>query len=209
MPNPAIAVGGLGVGTSLIGANQQRKAAEGATAAQVEMGDKAIAEQRRQFDKYQEVLAPYVESGELGLAGMLGLSGLKGAPAQQEQIDLIRNSPEFKALSEVGQEAILANASATGGLRGGNVQGALARFEQQNLSDLINKQMSRFGGIAQLGQASAAGTGSAALQTGANVSNILGNQGEAIGQGLIARGNVNANVFGDIGKFGGQILGGF
>ncbi|WP_449405980.1 hypothetical protein [Massilia phosphatilytica] len=39
-------------------------------------------------------------------------------------------APRFQALQQQGNDAILANASATGGLRGGNVQGALGQFSR-------------------------------------------------------------------------------
>lgn len=208
MPNPLVAVAGIGTGvTGAIGANQQKKAAQGATAAQMQAADKAIAEQRRQFDVAQKLFAPYVEGGATGLGGFIDMIGL-GAPGAQEQaIQRIEQGPQFEALMRQGEEAILQNASATGGLRGGNVQGALARFRPQVLSDLIQQQMAGFTNLAQLGQASAAGQASGALQTGANVGNLLQGQGQAMAQGLLARGNASAAPFGAMSGLLGQFVG--
>ena len=51
-----------------------------------------------------------------------------------------------------GQDAILQNASAIGGLRGGNTQAALAQFRPALLSQLIAEQYNRLGGLSSLGQ---------------------------------------------------------
>jgi hypothetical protein len=93
---------------------------------------------------------------------------------------------------------MLQRASATGGLRGGNIQAALAQFRPQMLQQAIEQQYGRLGGFAgtglgvteQLyrgGQASAANQASAAGTMGANVSNLLGQQGAAQAGGALGR----------------------
>ena len=205
----AVAVAGTGLVTSAISSNQQKKAAQGATNAQIEAGDKSIAESRRQFDKLQEVLAPFTQAGEGAIGGLSDLLGLSGPESARDAIIEIEGSPEFEARTKLGEEAILQNASATGGLRGGDTQGALAEFRPQVLTDLINQRFQRLGSIAQLGQASAAGVGAAAIRTGENIGGVFRNQGEVAGQGILAKGNLNAQLIGDIGRFGGQLVGGF
>ena len=83
---------------------------------------------------------------------------------------------------------MLSRASATGGLRGGNIQAALGQFRPQLLSNLIEKQYGQLGGLATLGQSSAAGVGTAGMNTGANIANLLGQQGAAQAGGAIAQG---------------------
>lgn len=207
MSGVALAVGLGTAAAGAISANQQKQAAKGATNAQVEAGDRAVEEQRRQFDAFQKVMAPYVQGGEEGLGGMLDILGLSGQEKQQAAIAGIEESPLFTELARQGEEAILANASATGGLRGGNTQGALAQFRPSLLNNLINQRFQQFGQVAQLGQASAAGVGAAGLQTGANVGNIYQNQGEAIGQGILARGQSNAAPFNALASMGGYAFG--
>jgi hypothetical protein len=56
------------------------------------------------------------------------------------------------------------------------------------LSQLINQQYNRLGGLAQMGQASAAGVGSAGLQTGSNIAQLLQAQGAAQAGGQLAAG---------------------
>lgn len=197
------------IGSTVVSSLIQSDAAGDATQAQVESGDKAIGEQRRQFDKLQEVLAPFTGIGEEAVGGISELMGFQGPEAATAAIAGIEESPEFAARTRLGEEAILQNASATGGLRGGNTEEALAQFRPQILSDLINQRFQRLGGLAQLGQSSAAGVGAGAINTGQNISGIMQNQGEAIGQGALAKGNAFGDVAGSIGTVAGMSEGRF
>jgi hypothetical protein len=136
----------------------------------------------------QKLLAPYTQAGQPALQGMQNLIGLGGAEAQQQAIAGIEQSPLFQALTRQGEEAILQRASATGGLRGGNVQAALAQFRPQMLQQALEQQYSRLGGLTSLGQQSAARVGAAGMQTGVNVGNLLQQQGAAQAGGALGRG---------------------
>lgn len=115
------------------------------------------------------------------------LSGDQGA------IDAVRNGAEFASLNRQGEEAILANAAATGGLRGGNTQGALANFRADLLAKLITEQFGRAGQITQVGQ-NAAGVASSAIGgTANNIAQLLADQGAATAGGQIAKGNAGLN----------------
>lgn len=160
MPNPMVAMIGASVGSAVMQSNAQKKAA-GQQAASAQQG---IEEQRRQYDAMQALLKPYVEAGTGALSNQLALTGVSGAKAQQAAINAIQQGPEFAALTRQGEEAILQSAAATGGLRGGNVQGALAQFRPQVLSSLIEQQYGRLGGLASAGQNAATGVGTAGLQ---------------------------------------------
>ena len=187
----AAVVGGTVVG-GYMSSKAQSKAAGQAADAQERVSELGIEEQRRQFDAIQKMLAPFVNAGTGALSGQQDILGLSGAGAQQNAIGAIEKSPQFLALTQQGEEAILANASATGGLRGGNVQGALGQFRPQLLAQLIDQQYSRLGGLTQMGQASAAGVGSAGMQTGNNVTQLLGQQGAAQAGAALAAGNAKS-----------------
>jgi hypothetical protein len=227
------ALAGIAVGgATLISGMAQADAAESAAAAQTGASQAGIEEQRRQFDKVQELLKPYSMAGEKALGGLApfaaagapaleeqqALLGLRGPEAERAAIERIRGGETFKALAGQGEEALLQRASATGGLRGGNIQGALAQFRPALLSSLIDQQYGRLGGmtalgqtttqnLAGLGQASAAGTGAAAQTTGANVANLLGQQGAALAGAEIAQGKafgaIPAAISGGLGLFSG------
>lgn len=191
----------------ITGAKQAGKAAERAGATQAAAAQQGIEEQRRQFDKFVELMAPYVTAGTGALGGQQALVGLGGAEAQQQAIAGLEGSPQFQALTQQGENAILQNAAATGGLRGGNVQAALAQFRPQVLSDLINQQYARLGGLSTMGQNAAAGQAAAGQTLGANVSGLLGQQGAATAGGQIARGAVPGQTFGQLLQIGGTIAG--
>lgn len=194
------------IGAAGIGAYAQSKSASKAADAQIEAADAGVAENSRQFDIAKELLQPYVDSGESGLSGMLNLSGANGEEAYNKEIAMIEGGPEYEALVRNGEAAILGNASATGGLRGGNTQGALAQFRPEMLSSLINQKYQQYGGIAQIGQNSAAGVGSAALQTGQANSALYQQAGAAQAGNAIAQGQI---VNGLIGDTVGLLAGGF
>ena len=224
----AAAVAVVGVGSAVIKGN----AAARASRAQVQGAEAGIAEQRRQFEAAQAVLAPYVDAGEEALTGLkpyvdVGpeallqqrvLAGLEGPDKQREAINALAANPEFQALSRQGEEAILQNASATGGLRGGNIQGALAQYRPAMLQDYITQQYSRLGGltalgqttsqnIAQLGQASATGQATAGLRTGADIAGLYGDIGAARAGKFLSQGDMWGSILGSASKFAGAASG--
>lgn len=217
MPDPvtALVVGG----SQVVGGIMQSNAASDAAGAQVAASQAGIEEQRRQFNAVQEILKPYVTAGTGAITGLQpyaaagapaleqqqALLGLRGPEAQQAAIAGIESGAGFQAQVRQGEEALLQRASATGGLRGGNIQAALAQFRPQMLQAEIEKQYGRLGGLtalgqttsqnlAQLGQASAAGTATAGLRTGADIANLMGQQGAARAGAELAQGQAFANV---------------
>lgn len=184
---------------SVLGAVVGSNAASRAAGAQTAAAQAGIGEIGRQFDALQKLLQPYVQAGTQGLAGYQALSGAGGAQAQQGAIDALQSSPAYSSLVRSGEQAILQNAAATGGLRGGNVQNSLAVNRENILAALIDKQLGQFGTLAQMGQNSAAGVGSAGMATGGNIANLLQQSGAAQAGGTIAGANAINNAAGTIG----------
>lgn len=207
MPNPAIALVGASVGGSVVQANAAKKAGSAAAAAQTDASNAQIAEQRRQFDMVRTLLQPYVDAGGKGLTGMLDLIGLNGNQSQQGAIDNIANGSEYQTLTQQAEEAILANASATGGLRGGDTQRALAGMRPEILNNLVNQQYSRLGGLMTTGQNSAAGVGAAGQNMANSVSQALGSIGQAQAGAALASGQATSNAAGGIAGTIGNVLG--
>lgn len=194
----ATAIIGSAVVGGALSSSAQRSAAKTAATAQTQATSDSMAEQRRQFDSIQALFRPYVEAGGGALARQLDLVGNNGPEAQQRAIQAIEMGPEFAAMTRQGEEAILQNAAATGGLRGGNVQSALAKFRPEVLSSLLNQQYQRLGGLTQLGQASAGNQAAGAQTFANNMSNLFTQRGEALAGSALARGQANANMFGNI-----------
>ncbi len=191
----------------ITGADDQADAIEAAARTQAASADKGILAQQQALEEFRKTLAPFVSAGTGALAGQQNLLGLNGAAPQQAAIGAIEASPQFTALTQQGEDAILANASATGSLRGGNVQGALAQFRPQLLAQLIEQQYARLGGLSGMGANAAAGVGTAGMQTGANVAQLLQQQGAATAGGQIAQGGVARQGFSDLLKIGSTIAG--
>lgn len=193
-----VAVAGATVVGGIMSSKSASKAAKSAAGAQVAAADAQIAESQRQFDSIQELLKPYTQAGTGALTGQQNLLGLNGADAQQQAISALEGSPAMQALTQQGENAILQNASATGGLRGGNVQGALAQFRPQLLNQLIQQQYSNLGGLVSVGQNAAAGVGNAGQNSSNQIINALGQQGAAQAGAALATGQANANMWGGI-----------
>lgn len=193
MPSPVASI--IGGGLSLVGSVMQSRAANNAASMQSEASDRGIAEQRRQFDMIRELLQPYVSAGTEALGVNRAILGLSGPEAQQAQVSAIENSPLFQSLIRSGEDAILSNASATGGLRGGNTQAALAQFRPAMLSQELQNRYANIAGLTSLGQQSAAGVGTAGLQTGQMISNSLAQQGAARAGGALESGRAMSNLF--------------
>ena len=180
--------------TGQTAANIQAEAASGAAAAESAAAQAGIDETRRQFDAMQSLLSPYVQAGTQSLKSQQDLAGINGPEAQAAAMKAISESPEMLGMIQQGENALLQQGAATGGLRGGNTAGALAQFRPQMLSGLINQQYSRLGGITQMGQASAAGVGAAGMQSGSQIAGLLGQQGAAQAGGILGAGQANAQA---------------
>lgn len=262
----AVASALIGAAASIGGSLLASGGAKSAANAQAEANAQAIAEQRRQFDRVQQLLAPYAQGGTGAFSQLLALAGATpqqtnwqayaqsnpalmqafnaqrinpygggtqdlatfaqqwqqrndpradltkfqtgGAQAQQQAISQLEQSPTFQALARQGEEGILQNASATGGLRGGNVQGALAQFRPALLNQQIQQQLSTLGGIAGLGQNAAAGVGNAGVQTGQSIGALMQDTGQARGYGALGSSAALGGGLASLGNILGGALGG-
>lgn len=191
------------------------------------LGAQARAEALRRFKESDRYKAAGADRGKM-LADFKGSERFKnlGAGAQARALEALRKDPrfsnakrqanaiskiengsEFKTLTQAGENAILTNASATGGLRGGNTQRALAEFRPQILDALINKQIGNLGGLAASGQNAAFGLGEAAQNTGNQVSGLFGDRGAAQAGAAVALGQAGVNLWGGLAGTIGNLMG--
>ncbi len=176
----AAAIIGGSILTGVLGSQSAGKAAK----AQVKGQEAGIDEQRRQFDVTQQSLQPFQQAGEAALTQQQALLGLSGDEAQQQAFASFSESPGQQFLRERGQRNLLRNASAIGGLGGGNVRSALVQqgvgFAQQD----FNNQFGRLGQLAGQGQAAATNVGQFGAQAAGNISNALVAGGQARASGI-------------------------
>ena len=194
---PAAAIAGAGIAGGLISANSQKKAAKSAANAQTDASYASIAEQRRQFDLSQQLVQPYVTAGTNALSQQQNLMGLNGTSAQQTAINNLQNSPFLQSMYKQAENALLQNAAATGGLRGGNIQGALADNRMNMLNTAYTNQLQNLGNLVTLGQNSATNTGTNAMAMANNIGNLNTNVGQAQAGYALARGQATQNLMGN------------
>lgn len=204
-----LAAAGLGVAGSLFGAHSQNKAAKNAANAQTAGANAGIAENGRQFDLVQSLLNPFVQGGTNAFGAQQNLIGLNGAGNQQSAIDAIQNSPFFQAQLNQGNNALLQQASATGGLRGGNIQSALGQFAPNLLNQMVQNQFSNLGNLSSYGANAAAGVGTAAQNTAQANSALYGNIGDAQANSALMRGANQAGLASSLGGLGSNLMLGY
>lgn len=207
----AAAVIGSAVVGGVLSSQAQGDAADTAANAQTQSSAANIAEQQRQFDYIKNLMKPFADAGLKSLGMQQDILGINGAAPQQGAYDAIENSPAFAALKTSGENAILQNASATGGLRGGNVERALSQYRPALLAQLIESQYGKLNGITSIGQNAAAGTGNAASVTSTNIGTSLDNIGAAQAGAALARGRATGGLASSLGGGVGlySALGGF
>lgn len=200
-----MATAAISAGASILGGIAGGKGASKAAKVQAAAYQKGIDEQSREFGITQQNEAPYLQAGNGGLSAYLGLLGLgpQGATGQQSAIDQLKTSPLFTSLMSNGTSSILANAAATGGLRGGNTQDALSRLGVDTLSNVIQNQLSNYGSLINTGQAAVAGQAAAGQNYANSVSDLYGKQGGAQANAAAAPYAAFQQVLGGLGNAAG------
>lgn len=193
----------------LLGAGSEKKAISSATNAEVGAFNKGIDEQQRQFDLTRSDFAPYLKAGTGALGGISDLTGLNGGPQQQTAIDALKASPYYQSLYRNGLEANLQNASATGGIRGGNEVSSLANFGSDTLAQTIQQQLSNLGGIAGMGEGATNQVAGFGANTANQIATLLGNIGGAQASGALAKGGINNQMWNSAGGFLDSIVSSF
>jgi hypothetical protein len=149
-----IGAGLIGGGMAYSGYESSKAASQAAESAANVSAD-AQTKALEYLQETEEIPQQFRESSLKKLAGIYGLEGGEGS--QEEFINYLKETPLYNALvgqRAEGEEAIMRQASATGGLRSGNVQEALYDYNTQlglnALLDSYNMEISGLGGLAQL-----------------------------------------------------------
>ena len=205
--NSVVEIGTFGLVSDVTGVEGAQDAANKAAGIQARGAEAGIAEQRRQFDVTQANLQPFQEAGVGAIGQQQALLGLSGVEAQNEAFAGLQESPGQRFLRDRQQKALLRNASAIGGLGGGNVRTALQEqavgFAQQD----INNQFGRLGQLAGQGQAATTNLGQFGAQTASNISNLGIAGAEARASGVLGSQQAEAQFRSQILQLGGQAVG--
>jgi|GEM_PF-2227917 len=130
-----------GVASSAMSANQAGKA----NASQQQAAQNQLQLAQQQYDTMQTQISPYLSAGQTGLTDYGDLLGANGNDAQNAAIGDIKNGAQYQGLMQTGNQNILANASATGGLRGSNTDNTLANTGISTLNGLITQRLAGYG----------------------------------------------------------------
>ncbi|HHZ97356.1 MAG TPA: hypothetical protein EYN67_17835 [Flavobacteriales bacterium] len=186
-------------GASLVGGIMSSNAA-GDAAAQQQAGTQAgIESQERMFDKSLELQAPYRE------AGYGALEGLQSLVDPQGRADMLQSyyaGPEYSALSGQVEEQQMRNAAATGGVRGGANQAALASIAPQLGQQYLGGLNQQYTGLANMGMGAASQGSGQAMQLGGNISNLQQQAAQAGASNSMAQANIWGNVASDFAGLG-------
>lgn len=153
-------IGALGIGALTAGgtAYMTKRASEKASGAALQASETEAAAQREALEYLKDINKLPQELREQALTQLGGLYGLEGGlGSQQELIQRAIESPLYKEIMgglDLGEEAILRSAAATGGLRSGNVSYNLAdyatKLRNQALLQSYNEQLRGLTGLAGL-----------------------------------------------------------
>ncbi len=96
-------------------------------------------------------ISPFTTTGTNANNLMAALSGASGNPAQSAAFADFQTSPLVQFLQQQGEQGVLRNASALGGLGGGGIQKDLMRFNQGLASTELDKTFGRLDTLANRG----------------------------------------------------------
>jgi len=152
------------------------------------MGTKlGIDEQRRQFDLSREDAQPYMQAGQSALTQQQALLGLSGADAQEQAMGQFQESPGQKFLRERQERTLLRNASATGGLGGGNVRTALQEQAAGIAGQQFGDYQNRLAGLSGQGQTAVNAQGVLGANKAGQISNLYTQGGQARASGILGQ----------------------
>lgn len=201
----AAAIGGIA--SSVIGSN----AASDAASTQAAASDKASQVQLDMFNRTKADEAPFVAAGGNALTQLMSGIGIGGNnPTGQGPLnapftmDQFQHSPGYQFQQQEGQDAVLHNASRTGGVNSGNTLKALTSYGQgvanqdywNAYNAYVNRQNQQFGQlqtVAGSGQNAAANLGALGTQVGSNVGNNIIGAGNASAAGQVGSANAISN----------------
>lgn len=176
----------MGILGRITGSDNAAKAAKKAAKIQAKSAAEAIAFQRESRDLARSDLQPFRQAGQDQLSP---LSSLISDP--QAQLNFVQNNPFFNALADDAQSRLFSNQAARGKVGSGGTAQALQNSLLLLGQDLLNNNINQRFNIATMGQNAAAGQGTATIQSGNAISDLLTQQGNALAAGQVGAANAN------------------
>lgn len=156
------------------------------------------------FDPINAGLSPVMGLATQGAGALSNLLGLGGGDMASVFAGL-KESPIYQSLMHNGEEAVLQNASATGGLRGGNVQHSLAGLGTDVLAKTYQMMVDNLMGATELGSKTGLGLGALGGDQARLNAQLQKQKADAQADALTGRANVAAGMYGDYSGIAGTI----
>lgn len=198
---------GIGIVGGLLGGGSAKKASKKASAELVAALQGGINTMNANLDYTKGIYQPAIDVLDPSVTAMADLLGLNGGGSQQMSLDGLQSSPLMESLTRNGEEAVLQNAAATGGIRGGNTQRGLADFRSDTFARLIQQQLANLGGLSSIGLGGAGAVTGASGNTAQAIAQMLGQQGQARAGQQITAGGINSQNWNNVAGFGQDVLG--
>lgn len=188
------------IGNLILGSSASKKAIGKANDA-TQLGiTNAKGDLNAQLAASQERLDPFETTGTDAMSGIRAILGLNGNDAQGGAIAGLQNSPLFQSLMRNGQETLLNNASATGGLRGGNLEHGLANFSADTLAQVIQQQLGNLAPLMSQGFGATQFGAGLGAQNAAQFGQLDVGSGQANAGAILNKNAVTNNMFSGIQK---------
>jgi hypothetical protein len=188
------------IANAIGGASASKKAISGArdaTLAGIANGKNDLS---AQLAATQGRLDPFEALGTAAAGQQGDILGLHGAGAQGSIIDQLKASPMFQAMFRTGHDTLLNDASATGGLRGGNILEHLANFGSDTLAQVIQRQLENLTPLAQQGQQATEFGGQLGANNATQMAALDTGAGSANAGAILGKTAVSNNMFAQIQK---------
>lgn len=117
-------------------------------------------------------------------------------------------SPDYNFRLKEGLSAVQNSAAAEGGLYSGNALRGITDYGQGLASSSFNDYVKNQLALAGIGTGATSQAGQGALATGANIGNLLVDQGNARASGILGQTNSWSNLINQLGLLGGYKFGG-
>jgi hypothetical protein len=182
----------------IFGGKRKKKAVAAAAQLQANAATDAMDYTKGQFAQTSGNLQPYADRGNAAGNAIFQLLGLGDPGSQQTALDGLHDSPLFKMLYHTGEESILQNASATGGLRGGDTQHSLATFGADTFAKVLQQQIANLGGLSGEGLQGASTLGGLSNQNSSLMSKLFEDRGQAQAGKVLGKAAADQDILGNI-----------
>jgi hypothetical protein len=191
----------------VLGGGAQKKASQKAMTATVGALNNSIGTQNAFGQQVRSDYAPYTTAGAQAVDQLSQFTN--GGMSADALTAKIKEDPLYASLYDNGEEALLQNASATGGIRGGNTQRGLADFGADTMAKVYQQIMSNLGSVANLGLGAQGAVSSAGQGVANTVSTAQTNIGRAQAGNFITKGGINAQNWNNAGGMVDQAVSAF